>query len=81
MLVKQKIINWVISLLNDSFDKEIHVFCLDFSSAMLANIISAEWTLDYLSKENMQFFTAQVINLFSNELMILDSERIYEVVV
>ena len=58
ILVKQKIINWVISLLNDSFDKEIHVFCLDFSSAMLANILSAESTLDHLAKEDMQFYTA-----------------------
>lgn len=45
-------INWVISLLRKSFSTKIHVFCLDFSSAMLANVIHTPSTIQYLEKNH-----------------------------
>eukprot|EP01017_Pseudomicrothorax_dubius_P004052 TRINITY_DN1072_c0_g2_i4.p1 TRINITY_DN1072_c0_g2~~TRINITY_DN1072_c0_g2_i4.p1 ORF type:complete len:471 (-),score=150.25 TRINITY_DN1072_c0_g2_i4:91-1503(-) len=49
-LVEHDLIYWVLNLLNKSLTTKIHVFCLDFASAMLANIIHAPTTLQYLSQ-------------------------------
>ena len=43
-------INWVINLLRKSFATKIHVFCLDFSSAMLANVIHTPSSMQYLEQ-------------------------------
>lgn len=48
--VKCDMINWVITLLKKSFSTKIHVFCLDFSSAMLANVIHTPSTIHYLEQ-------------------------------
>jgi hypothetical protein len=45
-------ITWVLRLLERSRLAPIHKFCLDFSTAMLANILHSEYTLDYLEKRN-----------------------------
>lgn len=39
---------WVIDLLKISLKDTVHIFCLDFSSALLANIIHSPQTLSYL---------------------------------
>jgi len=44
-------INWVINLIQRSLNKKIHVFCLDFASAMLANLIHTPETLVYLESK------------------------------
>ena len=48
--VKMDMINWVITLLKKSFSSKIHVFCLDFSSAMLANVIHTPSTIQHLEQ-------------------------------
>ena len=58
--LKEKMITWILSLLNESKKQEIHVFCLDFASALLANIMSAKCTLDYLALEKNNFFATNV---------------------
>lgn len=49
-LMKNKMIDWIIGLIERSLKKEIHTFSLDFGSALLANILHANNTLDYLEK-------------------------------
>lgn len=46
--VEHGMINWVINLINKSLNTKIHVFCLDFASAMLANVIHTPSTIEYL---------------------------------
>jgi len=41
-------IKWVIDLIKTSLNTRIHVFCLDFASAMLANVIHTPATIMYL---------------------------------
>jgi hypothetical protein len=60
IFIYESMIQWIIDLLNKSLRAEIHVFCLDFSTAMLANIMSSPYSLDYLSKDRMIFKTQQV---------------------
>ena len=43
-LVKQRIIDFVVNMIQRSQEKTIHVFSLDFSSALLANILHAKDT-------------------------------------
>ena len=52
ILMKQGLIDWVIKLLQRSRISEIHIFCLDFASALLANILHSNLTLDYLEKNS-----------------------------
>jgi len=47
-MVKSGIIDWIVDLVKRSLKKEIHVFSLDFSTALLANILHAKDTNDYL---------------------------------
>jgi len=53
VLVKHDMIQWVISLINQSLQSKIHVFCLDFASAMLANIVHTPSTLQYLEHNSV----------------------------
>ncbi|EGR27657.1 hypothetical protein IMG5_191980 [Ichthyophthirius multifiliis] len=50
VLVEQDMINWVVSLVKKSINQKIHVFCLDFASAMLANITHTNYTLQYFEQ-------------------------------
>ena len=50
VFIKNKIIEWIIKLLERSTLSAIHSFSLDFASALLANILHANETLDYLEK-------------------------------
>jgi len=47
-MVKSGIIDWIVNLISRSLKREIHVFSLDFSSALLANILHAKETNEYL---------------------------------
>jgi hypothetical protein len=44
-MVEMEMVQWVINLVKQSLNSKIHVFCLDFSSAMLANIIHTPYTI------------------------------------
>ena len=46
--VEKDMIHWVINLIKKSLNSKIHVFCLDFASAMLANVIHTPATIMYL---------------------------------
>jgi len=48
--MKHSLIDWIIKLLLRSRITEIHVFCLDFATALLANILHSNITLEYLEK-------------------------------
>jgi hypothetical protein len=58
-LVEHDMIYWVINLLNKSLTNKIHVFCLDFASAMLANIIHTPSTIQFL--EHNPKLTSQIM--------------------
>ena len=44
-------VNWLMKLIRESLSKKIHHFSLDFGSALLANIIHAQTTLNSLSQD------------------------------
>ena len=46
--MKFGLIDWIIKLLQRSRVNDIHIFCLDFASALLANILHSNITLDFL---------------------------------
>lgn len=48
LMVKKQLINWCIKLLQKQKKSQMHVFCLDFSSALLANLLHASTTLETL---------------------------------
>jgi hypothetical protein len=50
VLMKNKMMEWIVKLIERSTSKEIHTFSLDFGSALLANILHANSTLEYLEK-------------------------------
>jgi len=50
-LVKKGMIAWIIQLVGRSLKGEIHVFSLDFASALLANILHAKTTADQLCSD------------------------------
>ena len=51
-LMKNKIIEWIVKLIERSTTAEVHTFSLDFGSALLANILHANSTLDTLEKDH-----------------------------
>ncbi len=51
LFVAQGIIEWVVDLVQRSMKKETHIFSLDFSSALLANILHAPSTHAHLEKD------------------------------
>ena len=51
----EDMIDWVLGLIERSTKKpDIHIFSLDFSSALLANILHAPATQDHLAKSPQQ---------------------------
>lgn len=50
-LVKKGMISWIVKLIGRSLEKEVHVFSLDFASALLANILHAKATAEELVKD------------------------------
>ena len=47
-MLDNDMIYWIIDLLNKSLKTKINVFCLDFSSALLANIVHSKHTISFL---------------------------------
>ena len=43
-------IDWTVSVIERSLKKDVHIFSLDFSSALMANVLHAASTQDYLVK-------------------------------
>ncbi len=41
--LEQDIIGWVLNLIKKSQNSKIHMFCLDFATAMLANVVHSKW--------------------------------------
>ena len=54
LFVEKGIIQWVLKLLEKSKSLDIHIFSLDFASALLANILHSHNTLEYLEKNAKQ---------------------------
>ena len=52
VLMKNKMMEWIVKLIERSTSKEIHTFSLDFGSALLANVLHANSTLDFLEKNS-----------------------------
>jgi hypothetical protein len=50
-LVKKGMVSWIVKLIGRSLEKEVHVFSLDFSSALLANILHAKSTTETMCKD------------------------------
>jgi hypothetical protein len=50
LMSNKQMIQWCLKLLQKykNEDKSIHIFCLDFSSALLANILHASTSLEML---------------------------------
>jgi hypothetical protein len=47
-LIEKDMIYWTINLLDKSNIQKIHVFCIDFASALLANMINTDSTITML---------------------------------
>ena len=48
---ENELIHWVLLLVKKSLNTKVHVFCLDFATAMLANVIHSRWIQDALTKK------------------------------
>lgn len=52
--IEHNLIDWVLKLVKLSFTTKIHMFCLDFATAMLANIIHSKWCQTVLTNKPEQ---------------------------
>jgi len=50
LFVQKNLIKWILRLLEKSKTMDIHIFSLDFSSALLANILHSQSTLEHLER-------------------------------
>ena len=48
--LKNGLIDWINKLLERSRTNEVHIFCLDFASALIANMLQCSFVLDFLEK-------------------------------
>jgi hypothetical protein len=46
--MKYNMIEWIVKLLQRSRINDVHIFCLDFASALLANILHSNYTIEFL---------------------------------
>ena len=63
-LIEQSLIFWCIDLINQSLNNKIHIFCLDFASALLANIMHSPTTIAFL-ENNMDIARKVLENLLA----------------
>lgn len=54
LFVQKGMVQWVLKLLEKSKALDIHIFSLDFASALLANILHSHNTLEHLEKNPRQ---------------------------
>lgn len=69
-MVKLGIIDWIMELVKRSIKWEIHVFSLDFSSALLANILHAKETNEFLETNK------QVVSKLLSTMLSLIKEKV-----
>lgn len=50
--IKSNLVDWIVKLLQRSRISEIHIFCLDFASALLANILHSNYTIEHLESNS-----------------------------
>lgn len=50
--IKSNLIEWIVKLLQRSRISEVHIFCLDFASALLANILHSNHTTTFLESNS-----------------------------
>ena len=62
IFLKYGVIDWIIKLLQRSRINTINSFCIDFSSALLANILRSKTTLEFL--ENNESFCKNLMETF-----------------
>ncbi len=70
---KYNIIDWLIKLFQRSENNNIHEFCMDFGSALLANILGYPETIDFLF-DNFSFYkniTETLLNLIQKKIYLL----------
>ena len=48
---ENELIHWVLLLVKKSINTKVHVFCLDFATAMLANVVHSKWIQEALTKQ------------------------------
>ena len=65
-LVDKNLIGWIIKLVSRSLEKEIHVFSLDFATALLANILHAKTTAEQLVKDKK--FVAKLLETMLKQI-------------
>lgn len=51
--IKCNLIEWIVKLLQRSRISEVHIFCLDFASALLANILHSNHTTTFLESNTV----------------------------
>jgi hypothetical protein len=55
LLYQQKFVPWLLTLLEKAMKEQgssqVHVFCLDFASALLANLFNSNQVLDLLERD------------------------------
>ena len=67
---KYNVIDWLIKLFQRSKDSKIHDFCMDYGSALLANILGYSETSDFLF-DNISFYkniTETLLNLIQEKV-------------
>lgn len=70
VFVDHQMIEWILNLIERSKTQTVHIFSLDFASALLANILHAASTCNYLDKNPKQ------IKLLMNKLLGILKEKI-----
>jgi hypothetical protein len=60
LMVRKQMMQWCIKLIQKYKKQSLHVFCLDFGSALLANLLHASSTLEML--ESKQTLTNEVMD-------------------
>lgn len=69
-MIENEMIFWILDLLKQSLKNKIHIFCLDFSSALLANIIHSPHTLSFLenNKDLAKDVLSDMLNLMNTKI-------------
>lgn len=50
--MKSNLVDWIVKLLQRSRISDVHIFCLDFASALLANILHSNYTIEFLESNS-----------------------------
>ena len=60
---KYNVIDWLIKLFQRNKNKKVHEFCMNYGSALLANILGYKETIDFLF-DNLSFYKNLTLTLF-----------------